>query len=112
MFWGSFQKYFFQSFFDFWVSVRQVRADFHLVEIIWHMTCMYFSESSKGSADAYAIYKKSYVTQFFYLASNTIAKVVRQSATDICDSQASAPTLMYSKLFVLCYFSIFQYTHC
>ena len=59
MFWGSFKKIFFRSFFDFWVSVRQVRADFHLVEIIWHMTCIYFSESSKGSANAYAIYTKN-----------------------------------------------------
>ena len=76
MFWGSFKKIFFRSFFDFWVSVRQVRADFHLVEIIWHMTCIYFSESSKGSANAYAIKKKSYVSDFFNLPSNTIAKVV------------------------------------
>ena len=60
---GKFQKIFFRSFFDFWVCVRQVRADFHLVEIICHMTCIYFSESSKGSANAYAI-KKSYVTDF------------------------------------------------
>ena len=58
MFWGSFKKIFFRSFFDFWVSVRQVRADFHLVEIICHiMTCIYFSESSKGSANAYGIKK-------------------------------------------------------
>ena len=42
MFWGSFKKIFFRSFFDFWVSVRQVRADFHLVEIISQITCKFF----------------------------------------------------------------------
>ena len=66
MFWGSFKKIFFRSFFDFWVSVRQVRADFHLVEIIWQITCKFFLKV-QSKVQTHMQYKKNRMWLIFLI---------------------------------------------